>query len=157
MSFQTSLKFQTRATMNIQPILPRTYAEDCENCTGPTSIDILRFQRTIRAITGRWKIEIVCMLVEGSMRFGALKRGLPGITQHMLTTQLKELAANGIVIRHAFAESPPRVDYALSQAGVDLIPTLRAMLGWSIKYDRFLDSDAASALTTPASAVGMAE
>ena len=114
--------------MNIQPILPRTYAEDCESCTGPTSIDILRFQRTIRAITGRWKIEIVCMLVEGPMRFGALKRGLPGITQHMLTTQLKELAANGIVIRHAFAESPPRVDYALSQAGIDLIPTLRAML-----------------------------
>lgn len=136
MIFLTGIKSQTLKTMNIHPITPRNYIEGCENCVGPTHLDVLRFQRAIRAITGRWKIEIVCMLVEGPMRFGALKRALPGITQHMLTTQLKELVANGLLIRHDFSESPPRVDYALSQAGVDLIPALRAMLEWSNGYGR---------------------
>lgn len=150
MFFLTGIKFLTRATMNIQPILPRHYAADCKDCTGPTSVDVLRFQRTIRAISGRWKIEIVCMLVEGPMRFGALKRALPGITQHMLTTQLRELVANGVLMRQASTGTSLRVDYELSQAGVDLIPTLRAMLEWSIKYDSFLAADAASELATPA-------
>lgn len=81
------------------------------------------------------------MLIEGPMRFGVLKRSLPGITQHMLTEQLKELASNGIVIRRAYAEIPPRVEYELSQAGVDLMPTFRAMLEWSFKYDSLLNAD----------------
>lgn len=127
--------------MKAEPVLPRTYGDDCDGCTGPSDVDILRFQRTIRAITGKWKIEIVCTLIEGPMRFGVLKRSLPGITQHMLTEQLKELASNGIVIRRAYAEIPPRVEYELSQAGIDLIPTFQAMLEWSLKYDALLSED----------------
>ena len=132
------MNFQTKAKMKNQSVLPRSYGKDCEGCSGPSDFDILRFQKTIRAITGKWKIEIVCMLVEGPMRFGVLKRSLPGITQHMLTEQLKELASNGIVIRHAYAEIPPRVEYELSQAGIDLMPTFRTMLAWSVKYDEQL-------------------
>jgi DNA-binding HxlR family transcriptional regulator len=59
----------------------------------------------------------------------------------MLTEQLKELAANGIVIRHAYPEIPPRVEYELSQAGIDLIPIFRGMLEWSHKYDALLGED----------------
>ena len=135
------MNFQTDMTMKTEPVLPRTYGNDCNGCTGPSEVDILRFQRTIRAITGKWKIEIVCMLIEGPMRFGVLKRSLPGITQHMLTEQLKELASHGIVIRRAYAEIPPRVEYELSQAGIDLIPTFQAMLEWSLKYDALLKQD----------------
>lgn len=125
--------------MKFQPVLPRTYeAENCDGCVGPSDVDILRFQRAIRAITGKWKIEIVCMLIEGPMRFGLLRRSLPGVTQHMLTEQLKELASNGIVIRRAYAEIPPRVEYELSQAGIDLIPIFQKMLEWSLKYDALL-------------------
>ena len=124
--------------MKNQTIEPRAYAGDCDACTGPQPIDIIRFQRAIRAITGKWKIEIVCKLIEGSIRFGVLRRALPGITQHMLTEQLRDLEANGIVIRRAFAEIPPRVEYELSQAGVDLMPTFKAMLDWSFKYDSLL-------------------
>lgn len=124
--------------MKKQTIEPRVYGDDCEDCTGPVPIDVMRFQRAIRAITGKWKIEIVCTLVEGPVRFGALKRSLPGVTQHMLTEQLRNLESNGIVIRRAFAEIPPRVEYELSQAGIELLPTFHAMLAWSFKYDGLL-------------------
>lgn len=129
--------------MKNQTIEPRAYGDDCDGCTGPGDIDIMRFQRAIRAITGKWKIEIVCMLIEGPMRFGVLRRALPGITQHMLTEQLRDLEAHGIVIRRAFAEIPPRVEYELSQAGVDLMPTFKAMLDWALKYEGLLTAPAA--------------
>jgi DNA-binding HxlR family transcriptional regulator len=135
------MEFQTEDKMKILPVLPRAYGDDCSGCTSPGGVDVLRFQRAIRAITGKWKIEIVCMLIEGPMRFGALKRSLPGVTQHMLTEQLRELASNGIVIRRAYAEVPPRVEYELSQAGIDLVPVFRAMLEWSLRYDALLDCD----------------
>jgi DNA-binding HxlR family transcriptional regulator len=124
--------------MKHQTIEPRVYGKDCAECTGPSPVDVMRFQRAIRAITGKWKIEIVCMLIEGPMRFGVLRRSLPGITQHMLTEQLRDLESNGILIRRAFAEIPPRVEYELSQAGVDLLPTFQAMLNWSFQYGALL-------------------
>ena len=126
--------------MENQTIAHRNYGDECDECTGPEGVDILRFQRAIRAITGKWKIEIVCTLIEGTMRFGMLRRALTGITQHILTEQLRDLEANGIVIRTVFAEVPPRVEYELSQAGVDLMPTFRAMLDWSLRYETLLAS-----------------
>lgn len=124
--------------MEEQTIAPRVYGDDCDGCTGPEPMDIMRFQRAIRAVAGKWKIEIVCSLVEGSMRFGELRRALPGVTQHMLTVQLRELASNGIVIRTAYPEVPPRVEYALSQAGIDLMPTFRSLRDWALRYDHQL-------------------
>ena len=128
--------------MKNQTIRPRKYGDDCDGCTGPGDIDIMRFQRAIRAITGKWKIEIVCMLIKGPMRFGVLRRALPGITQHMLTEQLRDLEAHGIVIRRAFAEIPPRVEYELSQAGADLMPTFKAMLDWAKAYEGLMTGPA---------------
>lgn len=121
--------------MENQTVQPRTYGEDCDGCSGPAPIDVMRFQRGIRAITGKWKIEIVCSLILGPCRFGELRRRLPGITQHMLTEQLRGLAEDGIVIRRAFAEIPPRVEYELSQAGIDLMPALSALRDWSLKHE----------------------
>jgi DNA-binding HxlR family transcriptional regulator len=59
----------------------------------------------------------------------------------MLTEQLRDLAANGIVIRSAFAEIPPRVEYELSQAGIDLMPTFNALREWSLRYEQQLKAD----------------
>jgi len=121
--------------MENQTITPRVYGDDCDGCTGPEPIDVMRFQHAIRAITGKWKIEIVCSLVAGPMRFGELGRALPGITQHMLTEQLRDLARNGIVIRTAYPEVPPRVEYALSEAGIGLMPTFGALRDWAIRFE----------------------
>jgi DNA-binding HxlR family transcriptional regulator len=60
----------------------------------------------------------------------------------MLTKQLRDLADNGIVIRKAFPEIPPRVEYELSQAGIDLIPTFNTLREWSIKYEHQLKAPA---------------
>lgn len=122
----------------MQTVESRIYGEDCDGCTGPEQIDVMRFQRAIRAITGKWKIEIVCSLIGGPMRFGELRRALPGVTQHMLTEQLRDLERNGIVIRTAYAEIPPRVEYALSKAGIDLMPTFAALRDWALRYEHQL-------------------
>lgn len=124
--------------MENQTVEPRVYGEDCDGCTAPEPIEVMRFQRAIRAITGKWKIEIVCSLIEGPRRFGELRRCLPGITQHMLTAQLRDLVGNGIVIRKAYAEIPLRVEYELSRAGIDLMPTFRTLRDWSLKYEHQL-------------------
>lgn len=63
----------------------------------------------------------------------------------MLTEQLRDLAANGIVIRRAFAEIPPRVECELSQAGIDLLPTFNALREWSLKYEHQLAKDGSAA------------
>lgn len=113
---------------------PRVVGEDCAGCTGPSPADVASFQRALGAITGKWKIEIVSLLVQGPMRFGALRRSLGGITQHMLTAQLRDLEANAIVIRRAYAEMPLRVEYELSQAGIELVPIFGALQDWGRKH-----------------------
>lgn len=124
--------------MKIQTIEPRAYSEDCDSCTGPKQIDVMRFQSAIRAITGKWKIEIVCSLIGGPLRFGELRNALTGVTQHMLTEQLRDLERNGMVIRTPYAEVPPRVEYALSKAGIDLMPTFATLRDWALRYEHQL-------------------
>jgi DNA-binding HxlR family transcriptional regulator len=97
-------------------------------------VDVSKFQNAINAIVGKWKVEIVCALVDGSCRFGELRRLLPGITQHMLTAQLRELAHSGLVVRTAYAEIPPRVEYELTEAAYALEPVFQALLAWSERY-----------------------
>ncbi|MGC9544834.1 winged helix-turn-helix transcriptional regulator [Streptomyces sp. UG1] len=69
---------------------------------------------------GRWKLAILKQLVAGTHRFGELRRALPGITQRMLTRQLRELEADGLVTRTVYREVPPRVEYALTDVGHSL-------------------------------------
>ncbi|MEU6482234.1 helix-turn-helix domain-containing protein [Streptomyces sp. NPDC047017] len=69
---------------------------------------------------GRWKLAILKQLVSGTHRFGELRRALPGVTQRMLTRQLRELEEDGLVSRTVHREVPPRVDYALTQVGHSL-------------------------------------
>ena len=69
-------------------------------------------------LTGKWKLEIMWQLRQRIHRFGELKRTIPGITQHMLTAQLRELEGDGLVLRRVFAEVPVRVEYELSPLAV---------------------------------------
>lgn len=112
----------------------------CAGSCTPSSVDVSKFQNAINAIVGKWKVEIVCALVDGSRRFGELRRSLPGITQHMLTAQLRELAHSGLVVRTAHAEIPPRVEYELTEAAYALEPVFQALLVWSERYGADLPS-----------------
>ncbi|BDA73051.1 HxlR family transcriptional regulator [Calothrix sp. PCC 7716] len=90
-------------------------------------------ESTIKVIGGRWKVLIIRELMTVK-RFGELQRALPGITQKMLTQQLRELEDNGIVRRQVYPQIPPKVEYSLTPLGETLKPLLYAMHEWGVKY-----------------------
>jgi len=85
---------------------------------------------TLDVIGGKWKAVILWQLTFKTLRFSQLRRRLPGITQKMLTQQLRELERNGVVHREVFAEVPPRVEYSLTDSGRSLQPILHMMCEW---------------------------
>jgi DNA-binding HxlR family transcriptional regulator len=88
----------------------------------------------VDVIGGKWKMPILTLLFQGTKRYGELRKYLPGVTERMLTIQLRELEQSGIVQRKVYAEVPARVEYSLTDLGLSLEPVLRVMLSWSEKY-----------------------
>ena len=91
-------------------------------------------RRAFGMISGKWKLEILWLLYQRVHRFGQLRRAIPGITQHMLTAQLRELEADGLVSRRVFAEVPLRVEYEITHKARGLGPTIEALTAWWQKY-----------------------
>jgi DNA-binding HxlR family transcriptional regulator len=87
-------------------------------------------ERTLSLIDGRWKIIVLYKLLRGTLRFNELRRLMPLVTQRMLTHQLRELEADGLIVRTVYAQVPPRVEYSLSARGRSLEPVLMAMKEW---------------------------
>ena len=81
-------------------------------------------------IGGKWKGEILYMLLDGSKRYGELRRLVPNATQRMLTNQLREMEAVGIVQRRVMGGMPPRVEYSLTTTGKALKPVIKAAWQW---------------------------
>ena len=88
----------------------------------------------MRLITGKWKGEILWSLKDDKRRFGELMRAIPGITQHMLTTQLRDLESHGLVKRTIYAEVPPRVEYELTPVAHDLRPVFDEIHRWADQH-----------------------
>jgi DNA-binding HxlR family transcriptional regulator len=107
-------------------------------CAAASEVDRLHaeMRRAFSMISGKWKLEILWLLNQRVHRFGELKKGLPGITQHMLTAQLRELEKGGLVSREIFAEVPPRVEYALTDKARGLGPVMDALLKWWASYSK---------------------
>lgn len=93
-------------------------------------------RRAFALLSGKWKLEIMWLLNQRIYRFGELRKAIPGITQHMLTAQLRELEADGLVSRTVFAEVPPRVEYEITQKARGLGPTMEALTAWWSEYGR---------------------
>ncbi len=89
---------------------------------------------TLKVIGGRWKPVILYWLREGTQRFGELHRLIPGATQQMLTLQLRQLEADGLVHREVYKEVPPRVEYSLTDLGLSLSPVLDALCTWAVSF-----------------------
>jgi len=91
-------------------------------------------RRAFGLLSGKWKLEIMWLLNQRVYRFGELRKAIPGITQHMLTTQLRELESDGLVSRTVYAEVPPRVEYEITAKARGLGPTMEALTAWWIEY-----------------------
>lgn len=88
---------------------------------------------TMSKIGGKWKPIILYLIDNGGNRFGILHRGIEGISKQMLTKQLRELEADGLIDRKIFAEIPPRVEYSITEKGRSLFPIIRSMREWGEK------------------------
>lgn len=92
-------------------------------------------ETTLKAISGRWKLLILRELFQEIKRFGELQRALVGITQKMLTEQLRELEADGIIHREVYPQIPPKVEYSLTELGRSLQPIIETMHEWGVKKE----------------------
>jgi DNA-binding HxlR family transcriptional regulator len=97
------------------------------SCPVQTAVDI---------IGGKWKILLIYHLLSGTKRFGELRRLIPGITQKMLTQQLRELEDEAIVHRRVYPQVPPKVEYSLTALGRSLDPVFTLLCAWGQGYLR---------------------
>ena len=91
--------------------------------------------RTMAAIGTKWKPIIIYVIGKKKLRFGQLAAQVSLISRKVLTDQLKELEDDGILLRESFKEIPPRVEYALTEKGLGLLPILKAMCDWNQQYE----------------------
>ena len=97
------------------------------------NLDVCPAPTVIGMIGGKWKLMILQILIfQGTKRFGELRKAINGITQTMLTNQLRALEKDGLVIRKVYAEVPPRVEYSASADGKALEPVFTSMHDWWI-------------------------
>ena len=87
-------------------------------------------EAALQVIGGRWKTLILWHLFQGSQRFSGLLRAIDGVTQKMLTQQLREMEQDGIVHCKVYAEVPPKVEYSVTALGASLRPVVAAMCKW---------------------------
>jgi len=101
---------------------------------------------TLQVIGGKWKPIIIYRLgTEGTLRFSEMKRSIPNITQKMLTQQLRELEADGIVHRKVYPQVPPKVEYSLTELGQSVIPVINSLCQWGSKYEEWTNENSTQA------------
>nr|WP_302598799.1 helix-turn-helix domain-containing protein [uncultured Cellulosilyticum sp.] len=91
-------------------------------------------ETTLGLISNKWKVLIIRDLLTGTKRFGELMKSVTGITQKVLTSNLRDMEESGLITRTVYPEVPPRVEYSLTDTGRSLEPILDAMLAWGENY-----------------------
>ena len=102
-------------------------------------LPICPVETTLTLISDRWKVLILRDLFTGTKRFGELKKSLTGISQKVLTANLRDMEANGLLTRKVYPEVPPRVEYTLTEIGESLKPILDSMWAWGEGYKASLE------------------
>lgn len=85
-------------------------------------------------VSAKWTPQLLYAMANGVQRFCELQKEAGGINPRTLSARLDDLEANGIVEKHSFSEVPPRVEYRLTEKGLDLVPVLESMVLWGEKY-----------------------
>lgn len=98
-------------------------------------VDVKPFSNTMSLIGGKWKMHILFWVWKRDiLRYGELKRALGEITHKMLSSQLKELEADNLIIRKEYPQVPPKVEYSLSPKGLTLMPVLESLCSWGKEH-----------------------
>lgn len=95
---------------------------------------------TVQLIGSKWKLLILRDLMTGKKRYNELRKSLDGISQKVLTATLKSMVEDGIVIRTAYPEVPPRIEYSLSEIGESLRPIIDIMGQWGTQYKKTIQN-----------------
>lgn len=95
---------------------------------------------TINLIGNKWKLLIIRDLLASTRRFGELRKNLEGISQRVLTQNLRELENDGLIKRKVYAEVPPRVEYSLNELGRSLLPIISTMADWGNNYKKMISN-----------------
>lgn len=93
-------------------------------------------ETTLTLISDKWKVLIIRDLMPGTKRFGELKRSIGGVSQKVLTSQLRQMEESGLLRRTVYPEVPPRVEYTLTELGYSLKPVLEALQDWGEAYQK---------------------
>lgn len=127
---------ETRTPQEAQPSREDQAADGLPDCPVEVALSF---------ISSRWRILIIRDLLKGACRFSELQRSVRGISQKMLTSNLRAMADCGLVTRTAYAEVPPRVEYALTELGMSLSPVFTALESWGEAYKEKAASQACGA------------
>ncbi len=103
-------------------------------CKSEKPLPACPVETTLQLIGNKWKVLILRDLMDGTKRFGELKKSIGTVSQKVLTAQLRDMEACGLVNRKVYAEVPPRVEYSLTELGRSLSPILSAMRDWGLEY-----------------------
>lgn len=95
---------------------------------------------TLSLISNKWKILIIRDLLNGTKRFGELKKSVGDITQKVLTSNLRAMEENGLLVRKVYAEVPPKVEYSLTELGYSLKPIIDVLKNWGLEYKSKVNS-----------------
>ena len=93
-------------------------------------------ETTLMLISDRWKVLIIRDLLDGTKRFGEIKKSVENISQKVLTANLRSMEDSGLLTRKVYPEVPPRVEYTLTKTGYSLKPILDAMVEWGTEYKK---------------------
>ena len=99
-------------------------------------VSVSPVETTMSMIGGKWKLYIIGLLSDRPMRYGELKKGVPGVSAKMLTSQLNELIEDRIVSKTVYPEIPPHTEYKLTAVGETLLPIITAMHMWGTEFSR---------------------
>jgi DNA-binding HxlR family transcriptional regulator len=97
------------------------------------------FHLAMNTLEGKWKFAILYVLLDkGTLRFKDLERAIPDISTRMLVKELKHLEGKKVIVRKAYAEVPPKVEYSLSEIGKSLSPVIDSIFDWGKSYAKTL-------------------
>ena len=93
-------------------------------------------ETTLMLISDRWKVLIIRDLLDGTKRFGEIKKSIGNVSQKVLTANLRSMEDSGLLTRKVYPEVPPRVEYTLTETGYSLKPILDAIVEWGTEYKK---------------------